>query len=298
MAVLLAAVLTLALTAPSPAGPARAPGRPAAPSRPPGPTLAVEDTLHTEVPPVLVSAPRVTLDEILARVARGERRRDSLMTDQSVLVTVRLVRNADRKRPAQLVSETVMRILKKKPDRVRTQVLRDYRAEEDKKGRGQVRIRLNARAGMDEEIVNFAFRPEARRRYRYRILGRDLIGDHLIYRIAFEPRSLLDPTTPGGLVWIDTNDFVIVRQELTFTHSPAPPILKDVNRIVIERQNVDGHWVLKRMLLRAEATLPLPKVGRSFDFSMSFDQYAINTGLPDSIFAARTGQALPRSDRP
>jgi hypothetical protein len=298
MAVLLAAVLTIALATPAPAGPTRTPGRPPAPFRAPGPTLAIEDTMRTEVPPVLVTAPRVTLDEILARVARGERRRDSLMTDQSVLVTVRLVRNADRKRPAQLVSETVMRILKKKPDRVRTQVLRDYRAEEEKKGRGQVRIRLNARAGMDEEIVNFAFRPEARRLYRYRILGRDLTGDHLIYRIAFEPRSLLDPTTPGGLVWIDTNDFVIVRQELTFTHSPAPPILKDVNRIVIERQNVDGHWVLKRMLLRAEATLPLPKVGRSFDFSMSFDQYAINTGLPDSIFSGRAGPALPRSDRP
>ena len=46
-----------------------------APAGAQGPTLAVEDTMHTAVPEVLVRAPRVTLDEILDRVARGEKRR-------------------------------------------------------------------------------------------------------------------------------------------------------------------------------------------------------------------------------
>ena len=137
---------------------------------------------------------------------------------------------------------------------------------------------------MDEEIVNFAFRPETRSRFRYRILGRDLVGDHLVYRIAFEPRSLLDPAVPRGVVWIDTNDFVIVRQEVGFERSPAPPILKGVDRLVIERENVGGYWVLKRILMRAQAGVPLPQVGRSIDFTMSFDRYAINSGLPDSLF--------------
>ena len=61
-----------------------------------------------------------------------------------------------------------------------------------------------------------------------------------------------------------------------------------MNRVVIERQNVDGYWVLKRVLLRAEATVPLPQVGRNFDFSLRFDDYTINRGLPDSLF---TGSA-------
>jgi hypothetical protein len=47
---------------------------------------------------------------------------------------------------------------------------------------------------------------------------------------------------------------------------------------------VDGYWVLKRVLLRAEAAIPLPQIGRSFDFSLRFDDYAINRGLPDSLF--------------
>ncbi len=291
MAVLLAILLALVLNASPPGAPIRTRGGPPAPAGAPGPTLAVEDTMRTQVPPVLVSAPRVTLDEILARVARGERRRDSLMTDQSTLVTARLVRNADARRPAQVLSETVMRVFKKRPDRVRTQVLRQYRVGEEK--HAGVKINFEFRPGMDEEIVNFAFRPEARRLYRYRILGRDLIGGHLVYRIAFEPRSLLDPAEPSGVVWIDTNEFVILRQELAFARSPAPPFLKDVSRIVIERQNVDGYWVLSRVLLRADAMIPLPKLGRSFDFTMRFDQYAINTGLSDSLFAtpALSGRA-------
>jgi len=274
---LLAAVLAAA-----PAGTAR--------PHPAGPTLATEDTLHTEVAPVLVRAPRVTLDEILARVERGERRRDSLLADQRFLVTARLVRSGDAKRAPEVLTEWVARVFRKRPDRVRTQVLRDYQAKRPGKGRPGVKVQLRADGGMDEEIVNFAFRPERRRQFRYRILGRDLVGGHVIYRIGFEPRSLLDPAAPHGMVWVDTNDFVIVRQEVGFDHSPAPPLLKDIKRIVIERKNVGGHWVLSRLLMRAETFVPLPQVGRGFDFSMRFDDYAINTGLPDSLFAPPPGR--------
>jgi hypothetical protein len=265
------------------AGPA---SRPASPAHASGPTLATEDTMHTEVAPVLVSAPRVTLDEILGRVARGEHRRDSLMTDQSYLVTMRLVRNADPKRPAEVLMEEVSRVYKKKPDLVRTQLLRRYEAHADTERGAKVEVRVSQRGGMDERIVNSAFRPEARREYRYHILGRTLLGDHLVYRIGFEPRSLLDPSKPRGIVWIDTNDFVIVREELIFDRSPLW-LVKGINRFVIERQNVDGYWVLKRGLLRMEAAIPLPEVGRSFDFAIQFDHYAINRGLPDTLFAGR-----------
>jgi len=270
------------------AGPQGRPAR-AATSSTSGPSVATEDTMFTELPPLLVTAPRVTIEEILGRVARGERRRDSLMTDQSFLLTVRMVRNADREKPAQLVTELVTRVWKKKPDKVRSQLLRRVVPHPEKKG--GARVSLRGSAGMDEEVVDFAFRPEAHRQYRYRIAGRDIVGDHLIYRIAFEPRSLLDPATPRGVVWIDTNDFVIVRQEVIFDRSPAAPILKGIDRMVIERQNVDGYWVLARVLLRAQAAIPLPQIGRSFDFALRFDEYAINTGLPDSLF---TGHAEDR----
>ena len=254
----------------------------------PGPTLAVEDTMTTSVPEVLVRAPRVTLGEILDRVARGEARRDSLLVDQTFTAVFRVVRHGKDGREV-LMQENVMRVYKKRPDHVRGITLRRWTEKADKDANMNIRFRAN----MSEELVNFAFRPEYRHNFRFKIVGRELLGNHVIYRIAFEPRVPLDPSDPSGLVWVDTNDFVIVRQELNFPRSPAALFIKGVDRVVIERQNVEGHWVLRRALGRMTTTLPIPKMGRIFDFSMTMDQYAINTGLSDSLFTAapnRSGQ--------
>ena len=245
-----------------------------------GPTLAVEDTMHTSVPEVLVHAPRVTLDEILDRVARGEARRDSMLKDVAFTATMRVVRNPRSDKP-QLFAERVSRVYRKGEDKVRTVTLRHWDARPPKK-RGDVE--MNFTAGNGEEIVNFAFRPAARKNFRYHIVGRDLLGDHLIYRIAFEPRSLLGTPDPGGVVWVDTRDFIIVRQELDFRRSPTPLILKGIDRAVIERQEVDGYWVLKRLIMRATFTVPIPRFGRAFDIAVQFDDYAINRGIDDAIF--------------
>ena len=241
--------------------------------------------MHTEVPEVLVRAPRVTLDEILDRVARGEARRDSALTDVACTVTMRVLRNPGGDN-AELFQERVMRVYRKKPGKLRVVPLRLWEARPSRRGEADVTVS----ASTEEEVVNFAFKPEARRDYRYHIEGRDLLGDHLIYRIAFEPRSLLGATEPGGLVWVDTRDFVIVREELDFSRSPAPLILKGIDRAVIERQQVDGHWVLRRLLLRARFTVPIPRFGKAFDVAIRYDDYRINQGIDDRFF---TGGAKP-----
>lgn len=251
-------------------------------STPGGPTVAKEDTMHTEVSEVLVRAPRATLAEILDRVARGEARRDSLMNDQVFTATLRVMQTK-KDGEQELLNETVTRVFKKRPRKTRSVLLRHIEPKTKKK---RTNVEVNFRGGMDEEIVNFAFRPENRREFKYRIVGREILGQNLVYRIAFEPRSRLDPSTPSGVVWVNTNEFVIVRQEVVFDRSPAPLFLKGIERMVIERQNVDGFWVLRRVLLRAAANLPLPVVGRNFDLSLLFDGYAINRGVPDAIFDA------------
>ena len=266
----------------------------AAPVHADGPTLAVEDTMRTSVPEVLVRAPRVTLDQILDRVARGEARRESALVDQSFVGTFRALRR-DRGDSTQLVREVVTRIWRKRPDLSRTVVVRDWRL----KAKREADVEVNdgdTGSGMSERIVNFAFRPEGRREFKFRIVGRDLVGGHLVYRIAFEPRSALDPGNPNGLVWVDTNEFVIVRQEISWPRSPVPLLLKALPRMVIERQKVDGHWVLRRMLARVELTLPVPEFGRVFDMAWHFDEYAINTGLADDFFPARGRKRAPQPE--
>lgn len=245
----------------------------------PGPTLAEEDTMHTELPEILVSAPRVTLNEILDRVARGEARRDSMLRDQAFTATMRVVRGEGAS--AQLVREIVARVYRKRPNRVRTVVIRDR--DERKKG-ARVGMNVEFRPEMSEEVVNFAFRPEARREFKYEIEARDVVGDHLIYQIHFEPRSTLDPWLPSGKVWVDTNEFVIVRQEAEFGRSPVPLFIRDIERMVIERQRVEGYWVLSRVLVRIATQFSFPGVGKGFDMSIRLDDYAINQGIEDRFF--------------
>ena len=246
------------------------------------PTLAVEDTMHTEVSEVLVRAPRVTLEEILARVERGEARRDSAISDQQFTAAVRLVRDVVGAKEPRLWSETVWRVYRKRPDKLRTVLLKRWAA----KPKADQSMDVEFSPGTGEQMVNFAFDSEARRDYKYKIVGRDFTSGHLVYQIAFEPRSPL-AGDPSGVVWVDTNDFVIAREEITFKTSPVPLLLKGVKRMVVERQRVAGHWVLARMLARIEATVPLPGVGKSFDFAIRYDDYRHNVGLDDALFPSR-----------
>jgi len=254
---------------------------------PQGPVLAREDTMHTEVPEVLVMAPRVTLDEILDRVARGEARRDSLMHDQVFTAALRVFHRPRGSRETQLYEESVWRVYKRKPASVRALLLRKTRGPSAPKDKGDDDDDAEFTPSMTEEAATFAFRAEARREFRYHIVGRDLVGDHVVYRIAFEPRTPSDLSRPTGLVWIDTNDFVVVRQEITFPRSPIPLFVRSLDRMVIERSRVDGVWVMKRMVMRAQLTMSIPKFGNAVEFAILFDDYAINRGVPDSVFTMR-----------
>lgn len=275
-ALLLAASFLPAASAAFAAGSAPATRRPA---------LAVEDTMRAEVPEVLVNAPRVTLAEMLDRVAAGEARRDSMLHDQSYVLTIRTVGHAADGKTPQLVEEVVTRIYQRRPNQSRAVPLRHWRAKPPKRPGAKAEVRVETDGGMDEDIVNFAFKPSARRNYKYRIAGRQILGDHVVYRLAFEPRSALDLHEPSGEVWVDTRDDVIVRQEITFRQSPVPMFLRGLDRMVVERQQVNGFWVLGRVLARVRTTIPLPQFGTSLDLAIQFTEYTVNTGLPDSLFA-------------
>ena len=258
----------------------------AAPAPTPGPTLATEDTMRTEVSPVLVSAPRVTLDEILDRVAAGEARRDSAMHDQVCTAALRVYRQGHGGQ-MQLLEEGVWRVYKQRPDRVRSVPLRHQLGP----GVKDEDMEADFTPDMGERIVDFAFQPSARRDFRYRIVGRDLVGGHVVYRIAFEPRTALDDVRPRGVVWIDTNEFVIVREEFWYRGvSPAPLVFKSLDNCVVERSLVDGHhWGISRLLARASFTFSVAGIPPQGDLVMTFLNYRVNRGIDPAVFAPNPG---------
>jgi hypothetical protein len=51
--------------------------------------------------------------------------------------------------------------------------------------------------------------------------------------------------------------------------------------------------VLKRALIRVRMTVPMPTVGRAFDLSIMYDDYALNRGIDDALF-----EGAARADNP
>jgi hypothetical protein len=298
-----------------------------------GPILAVEDTIPALVseplPEVLITAPRQTLDEILRQVAEGEAERDSMINDQAYTIFVRMV-GRDSKKDALAQSEPYLesatRIYQKRPGKQRVVTLKEwsrYDKEDDQnagtgktfeissagtagekgaagesdkgeKNHKKSGVRVNVDSNMSEQFVAFAFDPKTRSRFRFQIEERTIIGDQVIYVISFAPKSPLD-VLPKGRVWVNTNDFVILREEFSYRdRSPAPLFMESLDSCVLERTRVDGrYWVLSRVLARVTLTDPVrlmgkiarAKIPKVADFAISWKDWIINGDIPDSLFA-------------
>jgi outer membrane lipoprotein-sorting protein len=266
---------------------------------PGGPTLAAEDTIPIPsalLPEYLVTAPRVSLDEILKRVAEGEARRDSMMVDQTYTMIARITYlDADGKAPtgARKKLEYASKVYKKHPNKVREIPL--LQTSDVNKKQGDDNVNVSSSRGMREQIVSFAFEPRTRTKYRFKIDDRKVVGGHVVYVISFTPKSKFDDL-PEGRVWVDTNDFVIAREEFWYRdRSPAPLVFKSIDSCVLERTKVDGKWwVMSRMLARVQVTSAARMMARlakeplspTVDFVASLSDWKINQGIDDAVFAA------------
>ncbi|MFN8548251.1 MAG: hypothetical protein U0527_09905 [Candidatus Eisenbacteria bacterium] len=269
------------------------------------PTLAVEDTIPPLVaepyPEILVNAPRASLDEILARVAAGEAHRDSLIDDTAFTALMRVVGHEGEgdKARSWVYWDAVARVYRKRPDKVRVIRLKEQAYDENGKPKKDSNVNVDFDADLSEQFIAFAFDPTMRERYRFSIEDRSLVGEHVVYRIAFAPRSALDPF-PTGRVWVDTNDFVILREEFWYRdRSPAPFFIERIDNCVLERARVDDrYWVLSRLLARAtfSDTIRLlgkvsgEKVPKTCDLSFQQTEWIINGGVPDSLFTPEKKQ--------
>jgi len=129
-------------------------------------------------------------------------------------------------------------------------------------------------------------------RYRYRILERTLIGDHLIYRIGFEPRNRFQPGLRGQ-VWIDYGEFAIRRMEGSITGvSPAPLFVKEVPRFHLRQREVAGRWLPADF--SAEVVMrKLPLLPDRFRFQVTHRDYVLPGGTGETAGAAAGGEVRP-----
>jgi hypothetical protein len=103
------------------------------------------------------------------------------------------------------------------------------------------------------------FDPSTGHKYRYELDDRRLVGNNVVYKILFEPKSQFD-ALPEGTVWVDYSDLVIRRFEARYTNAvPMPLFLKAIPFVRVTAKKLGDFWVADEIHARAVLrNLPLP----------------------------------------
>ncbi len=125
--------------------------------------------------------------------------------------------------------------------------------------------------------------------YRFTLLERNLEGDHVIFKIAFEPRSPFKPL-PSGTVYVDTDAFRIIHEEFTFDkQNPMPLLIKGIRRVSREwRRLPTGEWVVSRVMAEVDFhgswTRLIPE---RVTIALVLDDYRFDRGYDPARFGSR-----------
>lgn len=126
------------------------------------------------------------------------------------------------------------------------------------------------------------FRPAGRDRYHYEIVDRRLVGNSLIYKIRFRPKSSF-AALPSGVAWVDYSHWVIRKLEAHLTEVvPNEIFLKSVPVYRFTQERFGAHWfeteVYWRLNLRR---VPLGHQPASVEYRLRRQDVVVN-GTPCS----------------
>jgi hypothetical protein len=285
-------ILTLAgalgLLFPGPAGSAA----PQSPGAPPDslPTYEIRE-------PVEVTTTEQTLREIIQRSVEGEKTKLAGHRDMTYNAVVRSILIWEGKR-REIMDEVYLvyeddRGLQKRVQLTKEKQVFDFRegtwtprTEKDEEESG---VRVEAEASdRGAGLARLPFFLEDQEEYDFKLLERRLEDDHVLFKIAFRPRSRFKPL-PSGTVYVDTQAYRIVHEEFTFEQNPAPLLLKDVRGVSRQWQKLPGgEWVVSRILGEVELhggwTGMIPD---RVEFSILLDDYRFDLGYDERRFGPR-----------
>ncbi len=252
--------------------------------------IAAEDTTVLELEMIDVVADTVPLIEIIRKAQAGERRKYEGLSTLSFNQTVKVSMSYTGKKPRTECMETTRRAYYRAPDSWRVVTLRDtaYQVLDDgarsswKEGRETVRVNASDDE-TDRDLTQLPFYLERLDKFRFEIAHRSIRSHQIVYEVAFEPLSDFD-VLPGGRLWLLTPDYQIVREEFRLKNLPAPWILKGVDLLTRDWQNVDGRWVVRRITGRVDLGLNFLKVPNSIEFVAHYDHYEFNPVLAEGLF--------------
>jgi hypothetical protein len=245
--------------------------------------------------PTESSADLMTLSEIIARCVEGEKTKLAGHRDMTFTGTVRVVTTWKEKR---LVIDSAF--LAYSDDAGFGKMIRLGERRRLYKRDGEEWIydkdekEEDAHVGVEvseggEGLAELPFFLKDQSEYTFTLLERVLEGDHVIFKIAFRPRTDFKPL-PSGTVYVDTNAYRIIHEEFTFdVQNPMPLLLKEVRRVTREwRELPTGEWVVAS--IRADAELrggwfgAMPK---RIELGLNIEEYRFDQGYDEARFGTR-----------
>jgi hypothetical protein len=90
---------------------------------------------------------------------------------------------------------------------------------------------------------------------------------------------------PAGRMWILTGRYQVVREEIEFRRVPLPGVLRGIDLVTREWQEIDGRWLQKRITGRARLGLPgFLRAPAAIEVAVTFGQYVLNPALDPALF--------------
>lgn len=249
------------------------------------------------VDPTVSQADRMTLREIIDRSVEGEKGKLAGHRDMTYTLTLRSILSWKKKRE---IHDEIIRIYEDDKgtekrirllEKVEKQKLEDDRWVQSEEDENEGRVTVEAdRAERGENLSHVPFFLRNQEDYEFTLLERNLENDHVIFKIAFKPRSTFKPL-PSGTVYVDTDAFRVIHEEFHFDQNPVPLLLKDVERISRHWTRLpEGEWVVSRM--SAVFTLQGSWMGvlpERVEVGITFSDYAFDRGYDPRVFGPKRG---------
>ena len=234
-----------------------------------GTFLAVEDTFSfstDEYDTLLVAAPRVKVAEVIQAIGERIERDAYRIRSHEFTVLTTMIQRKDQD-PASgnfILYETAVRQRSARGEGTQSVLLWDReRKFEDGELVEEKHEEEEFKADWHEVgqslTMAIPFAEKENLSYRYEIEDRKIVGDNVIYKILFEPKSRFD-ALPSGTVWVDYSDLVLRRIEARFTGTvPYPLFLKALPFLRLTQKKLGEFWLPHEMHARIELRkMPLP----------------------------------------
>lgn len=240
---------------------------------------------------VVVSAPKISVDEVIQEITRRIKRDDYLMAsyEYTALITQVLRDQPEGVDGDYKIEEFALRhhYSRELGDQVAKLWERSRKFEDGQQVEDEVDEEISAeflpmQDGMIEEMP---FSSTGGHRYHYEILDRQLVGNNLIYKISFRPRVKFE-ALPSGTIWVDYSNWVVRKFEARMTDAvPYPIFLESVPVYRMSQERFGEFWfpteVFMKIKLRKIPLLPIP------------DNVEVRVSLQDVVI---NGEALSPED--